>query len=108
MSPTGKPIVSNDPHRAVENPSLRYIVHLNAPGWNVIGAAQPPFLGVSIGHNDTLAWGLTITGTDFQDVFVEDLNPANANEVIYNGKPEPLKIVTEEIKSRANSRGRST
>ena len=98
MSPTGKPIVSNDPHRAVENPSLRYIVHLNAPGWNAIGAAQPPFLGVSIGHNDTLAWGLTITGTDFQDVFVEDLNPANANEVIYNGKPEPLKTVTETIK----------
>lgn len=97
MSPTGKPIVSNDPHRAVENPSLRYIVHLNAPGWNAIGAAQPPFLGVSIGHNDTLAWGLTITGTDFQDVFVEDLNPANANEVMYNGKPEPLTIVREEF-----------
>ncbi len=97
MSPTGKPIVSNDPHRAVENPSLRYIVHLNAPGWNAIGAAQPPFLGVSIGHNDSLAWGLTITGTDFQDVFVEDLNPANANEVMYNGKPEPLTIVREEF-----------
>lgn len=97
MSPTGKPIVANDPHRAVENPSLRYIVHLNAPGWNAIGAAQPPFLGVSIGHNDKLAWGLTITGTDFQDVFVEELNPANANEVMYNGRPEALKIVKEEF-----------
>src|SRR4029077_7247512 len=31
MPPTGKPIVSNDPHREVSNPSLRYIVHLNAP-----------------------------------------------------------------------------
>lgn len=103
MSPTGKPIVSNDPHRAVENPSLRYIVHLSAPGWNAIGAAQPPFLGVSIGHNDTLAWGLTITGTDFQDVFVEDLNPSNANEVIYNGKPEPLTIVREEFKIKGEA-----
>ncbi len=98
MSGTGKPIVSNDPHRAVENPSLRYIVHLNAPGWNAIGASQPPFLGVSIGHNDAVAWGLTITGTDFQDVFVEDLNPANANEVMYNGKYEPLQIVREEFR----------
>jgi penicillin G amidase len=97
MSPSGKPIVANDPHRAVGNPSLRYIAHLNAPGWNVVGASQPPFVGVSIGHNDTLAWGLTITGTDFQDVFIEDLNPANLNEMMYNGKPEALRIVTEEI-----------
>lgn len=98
MSPTGKPIVSNDPHRQVDNPSLRYIVHLNAPGWNAVGAAQPPFLGVSIGHNEKVAWGLTITGTDFQDVFIEDVNPANMNEVMYNGKPEPLKVIKEEFK----------
>ncbi len=103
MSPTGKPIVSNDPHRAVTNPSLRYIVHLNAPGWNAIGATQPPFVGVSMGHNEKLAWGLTITGTDFQDVFIEDLNPANANEIIYNGKPEPLKIVTEEFQIKGEA-----
>jgi penicillin amidase len=97
MSPTGKPIVSNDPHRAVTNPSLRYIVHLSAPGWNVVGSVQPPFLGVSMGHNDRIAWGLTITGTDFQDVFIEDLNPANHDEMTYNGKLEPLRTVTEEI-----------
>ena len=94
---TGKPIVSNDPHREVTNPSLRYIVHLNAPGWNVIGAGEPPFVGVAIGHNDRLAWGLTITGTDQHDVFVEEVNPANANEVRYNGAWEPLRIVREEI-----------
>lgn len=103
MSPTGKPIVSNDPHRAVTNPSLRYIIHLNAPGWNAIGATQPPFVGVSMGHNDKLAWGLTITGTDFQDVFVEDLNPANLNEIIYNGKPEALKIVSEQFQIKGEA-----
>jgi penicillin amidase len=98
MSPSGKPIVSNDPHRAISNPSLRYIVHLNAPGWNVIGASQPPFVGVSIGHNDTIAWGLTITGTDFQDVVIEELNPANDREAMYRGTYEPLKVVTESFK----------
>lgn len=103
MSPTGKPLVSNDPHREVSNPSLRYIVHLNAPGWNVVGSGDPPFVGVSMGHNDRVAWGLTITGTDFQDVFVEDLNPANLNEMIYNGKPEPLKVVTETINVKGES-----
>jgi penicillin amidase len=94
---TGKPIVSNDPHREVTNPSLRYIVHLDAPGWNVIGAGEPPFVGVHIGHNDRLAWGLTITGTDQHDVFVEEVNPANANEVRYNGAWEPLRVVREQI-----------
>ena len=94
---TGKPIVANDPHREISNPSLRYIVHLNAPGWNVIGAGEPPFVGVAIGHNDRLAWGLTITGTDQHDVYVEEVNPANANEVRYNGAWEPLRIVREQI-----------
>ena len=47
LSATGKPVVANDPHREVANPSLRYIVHLNAPGWNVAGASEPPFLGVA-------------------------------------------------------------
>jgi penicillin G amidase len=94
---TGKPLVSNDPHREVTNPSLRYIVHLNAPGWNVIGAGEPPFVGVAIGHNDRLAWGLTITGTDQHDVYIEEVNPANANEVRYNGAWEPLRIIREQI-----------
>jgi penicillin amidase len=94
---TGKPIVANDPHREVTNPSLRYIVHLSAPGWNVIGAGEPPFVGVAIGHNERLAWGLTITGTDQHDVYIEEVNPANANEVRYNGAWEPLRIIREHI-----------
>jgi penicillin amidase len=97
LSATGKPVVANDPHREVSLPSLRYIVHLNAPGWNVTGASEPPFLGVAIGHNERIAWGLTIVGTDQQDVYVEELNPANENEVRYNGAWEPLRTVTEEI-----------
>lgn len=82
LSATGKPVVANDPHRDVTNPSLRYIVHLNAPGWNVIGAGEPPFAGVAIGHNDRLGWGLTIVGTDQEDVYVEKIDPANPFRVV--------------------------
>ena len=85
LSATGKPVVANDPHREVALPSLRYIVHLKAPGWNVIGASEPPFLGVAAGHNERVAWGLTIVGTDQHDVYVEEVNPANANEVRWKG-----------------------
>jgi penicillin G amidase len=98
LSATGKPIVANDPHREVGLPSLRYIVHLSAPGWNVAGSSEAPFLGVAIGHNERIGWGLTIVGTDQHDVYVEELNPANENEVMFNGRFEPLRIVREEIK----------
>jgi len=98
MSTTGKPVVVNDPHREVTLPSLRYIFHLQAPGWNVIGASEPPFLGVAIGHNERLAWGLTIVGTDQHDVYVEEVNPANPGEVRWGARWEPLRIVREEVR----------
>jgi penicillin G amidase len=101
MSTTGKPVVVNDPHREVTLPSLRYIFHLQAPGWNVIGASEPPFLGVALGHNERIAWGLTIVGTDQHDVYVEEINPANANEVKWNGGWEPLRIIREEIRVKS-------
>src|SRR5215831_15651815 len=46
MSATGKPILANDPHRTIALPSLRYLVHLVGPGWNVIGAGEPALPGV--------------------------------------------------------------
>jgi penicillin amidase len=100
---TGKPLVANDPHREVTNPSLRYIVHLVAPGWNVIGSGEPPFVGVALGHNERVGWGLTIAGNDQTDVFVEEVNPANPNEVKYNGAWEPLRIVRDEIKVKGEA-----
>jgi penicillin amidase len=103
LSTTGRPVVVNDPHRSVNLPSLRYIVHLNAPGWNVIGSSEPPFLGVAIGHNERLAWGLTIVGTDQHDVYVEELNPANPNEVRWNGRWEALRIVRETIEVKGGA-----
>jgi penicillin amidase len=44
---SGKPLLANDPHRVVGLPSLRYMVHLVAPGWNVIGAGEPGLPGVA-------------------------------------------------------------
>jgi penicillin G amidase len=97
LSATGKPVVVNDPHREVALPSLRYIVHLNAPGWNVIGASEPPFVGVAIGHSARVAWGLTIVGTDQHDVYVEELDPADHSRVKWRDGWEPVRVVREEI-----------
>lgn len=76
LTASGKPLLANDPHRVIAEPSLRYIVHLVAPGWNVIGAGEPALPGVAVGHNENIAWGFTIFGLDQQDLYVEQLNPA--------------------------------
>ena len=68
---TGKPMLANDPHRAVTLPSLRYLAHLVGPGWNVIGAGEPALPGIAAGHNERVAFGFTIVGMDQQDVYVE-------------------------------------
>ncbi len=75
LTATGKPLLANDPHRVIAQPSLRYIVHLNAPGWNVIGAGEPALPGVAAGHNESIAWGFTIFGLDQEDLYLETLNP---------------------------------
>lgn len=80
LTRSGKPLLANDPHRVIAEPSLRYIVHLVAPGWDVIGAGEPGLPGVALGHNRNIAWGFTIFGLDQQDLYVEDLNPADPSQ----------------------------
>ena len=91
------PILANDPHRVIGAPSLRYWVHLVAPGWDVIGGGEPVIPGVSIGHNAHGAWGLTIFGNDAEDLYVYETNPANANEYRYQGRWEPMRVVADSI-----------
>ena len=101
---TGRPILANDPHRAISMPSLRYLVHLNAPGWNVIGAGEPALPGVSIGHNERIAFGLTIFAFgDEEDLYVYETNPANPDQYRYNGEWETMRTVTESIPVRGGA-----
>jgi acyl-homoserine lactone acylase PvdQ len=65
------------PGPRAEHPSLRYLVHLNAPGWNVIGATAPWRPGVAIGHNDRIAWDMTPAAVDTQDVYADKSAPAD-------------------------------
>ena len=93
----GFPLLANDPHRSLSNPSLRYMVHLVAPGWNVIGGGEPEIPGISIGHNGVGAWGLTVFRTDAEDLYVYDLNPNNNLQYMHKGKWRNFEIVNESI-----------
>jgi penicillin amidase len=99
-SATGRPILASDPHRSLATPSLRYIVHLNAPGLSVIGGGEPALPGVSIGHNGTIAFGLTIFSTDQEDLCVYETRDGQPNEYRYKGAWEKMNVVTESIAVR--------
>lgn len=94
---TGRPILANDPHRATGLPSLRYLVHLNAPGLDVVGAGEPALPGISIGHNGHVAFGLTIFAIDQEDLYCYTTNPGNQDEYWYNDRWEPMITRTEAI-----------
>jgi penicillin G amidase len=90
-SATGLPLLANDPHRAIQVPSLRYAIHLNGPGWNVIGAGEPALPGVAAGHNERIAFGFTIVGIDQQDLYVERLHPTDDEQYAYRGGWERIR-----------------
>ena len=92
-----QPLMVNDPHRSITAPSLRYWVHLVAPGWNVIGGGEPHLPGVSIGHNEQGAWGLTIFPTDSEDLYVYKTKPDNPHQYWYRGEWEDVRILHETI-----------
>ena len=93
----GFPLLANDPHRTLSNPSLRYMAHLVAPGWNVIGGGEPEIPGISIVHNGVGAWGLTVFRTDAEDLYVYDLNPNNYLQYMHKGEWRNFEIVNESI-----------
>jgi penicillin amidase len=97
LTATGKPFLANDPHRVIAEPSLRYIVHLVAPGWNVIGAGEPGLPGVAAGHNEEIAWGFTIFGLDQQDLYLAQLNPADPEQYKTKSGWERMEVKTETI-----------
>ena len=68
---------------------------------------EPPSrrFSVSTSVTTTSVLRTTIVGTDQHDVYVEELNPANENEVKWNGKWEALRVVREEIKVKVLPRG---
>ena len=94
---SGKPMLANDTHLPLDVPSIWYLIHLTAPGWNVKGFALPGVPLVVIGHNDRIAWGVTNTGADVQDLYIETFNPAAPNEYRVNGRWVAAEVRQERI-----------
>lgn len=97
---TGAPLLANDPHLKLSAPALWYFARIEAPGYKVAGATMPGLPLVVLGQNEHLAWGFTNTGPDVQDLYLERVHPADANQVQTPDGWAPLKTFNEVIKVR--------
>jgi len=78
-SESGKPLVANDMHLALNAPNIWFLVGLHAPGYDVVGMSIPGAPGVVAGHTPAVAWGFTNAMVDDADFFIERVDPENPN-----------------------------
>lgn len=79
-STSGSTLLAADPHYELSAPSLWYLARLELAPGGVIGATIPGVPVVVSGRSADLGWGVTAAWADDQDVFVEEVNPANAGQ----------------------------
>jgi penicillin amidase len=77
---TGAPLLASDPHVEVRLPGIFHVTHLDAGALNAVGADVPGIPGIAIGHNESLAWGITAGLADVADVYVETMRPGSPAE----------------------------
>jgi penicillin amidase len=98
---TGKPLLANDPHLGVRNPSIWYQIHLTSTDGKYdddgFGFAGVP--GIITGHNQSIAWGVTNGEADVEDIYLEHADdPAHPGQFETAAGWKPLQIITETIK----------
>ena len=96
LTASGKPLLANDPHLGTRLPSTWYLAHMSAPDFDVIGATLPGTPAVALGRNRFIAWGATNVAADVEDLYREKVDAA-AKNAEFEGRPEPMTIVPEDI-----------
>lgn len=98
---TGKPLLANDPHLSASLPSVWYQMGLHCRAvsskcqYDVTGYTFAGMPGVVIGHNQDIAWGMTNSGVDVTDLYLEKLS---SDGYLYDGKVKPFTTREETIK----------
>ena len=98
----GRPMLGNDPHLQIEFPSVWYEMHLVAADLDVVGVTIPGVPVVALGHNARIAWGITNSNADVQDLALERINVRDKRS-FYRGEWVPIDVVTADIPVRGRS-----
>ncbi|WP_250399461.1 penicillin acylase family protein [Streptomyces cellostaticus] len=98
---TKKPLLANDPHLSASLPSVWYQMGLHCRSvsakcqYDVSGYTFAGMPGVIIGHNADIAWGMTNSGVDVSDLYLEKVS---GEGYLYDGKVRSFKTREETIK----------
>jgi penicillin amidase len=79
---SGAPLLANDPHLALRAPNLWYLARIEAPGLSLSGVTAPGVPFHVLGHNGAIAWGMTTTGADTQDLVIERIVPGDSTRYV--------------------------
>ena len=99
---SGRPILANDPHLQIEFPSVWYEMHLVAGGLDVTGVTIPGVPFIVLGHNARVAWGITNTNADVQDLFLERVDVARKRS-LWRGEWVPVEVTAVDIPVRGQA-----
>ncbi|KGP92134.1 beta-lactam antibiotic acylase [Pontibacillus chungwhensis BH030062] len=94
---SGEPLLADDPHLGLATPSVWLQMKLHSPDYQVSGVIFAGIPGIILGHNKDIAWGVTNTGPDVQQLYLEKRNPDNKDEFLYEGRYEKARIFKETI-----------
>jgi penicillin amidase len=100
---TGLPVLANDPHLAIQMPSIWYQNGLHCTEttagcpYQLVGFSFPGTPGVVLGHNERIAWGVTNQSADTQDLFIEKLNPDDPAQYEFEGEWVDMETRAETI-----------
>lgn len=97
---SGKPMLANDPHLPLTVPGFWYLAHLHWPGVDAIGGSVPGVPGIVSGRTQSLAWGMTTTGADTEDLFWEKIDPEDTGSYLAPSGSVPFGTRLEAIKVR--------
>jgi penicillin G amidase len=103
-SKSGKPIVANDPHlEARMLPGVWYSSGIITPDFRAVGATIPGVPGMVIGRTDRVAAGVTNSYGDCQDLYVEQIDPADGGRYLEGQNSLPFHVITERLRIRDKS-----
>jgi penicillin G amidase len=106
----GRPLVANDPHLGLDQPSTFYPMELQSQRTDVIGSGFAGVPGVIVGHNRFISWGATTNPMDVTDTFLEQVRPDSSAPsglaTVFQGKLEPVQAIPEVFRQNNPASGK--
>ncbi len=97
-SVTGNAMLASDPHLGLNLPSIWFAMQLSTPEHSVYGATLPGTIGVIIGFNEDISWGVTNATRDVKDWYKIVFEDEKKLAYKYDGKWKKTDLRLEEIK----------